>query len=68
MGLMKAWSLKKVRKELRPWRLISAFRWKRQDFQPSILDDVVFRIMYVVEAVVLVSILCFFFVCCGCHF
>ncbi|PON31344.1 hypothetical protein TorRG33x02_358000 [Trema orientale] len=76
MGMMKAWSLKKVMgKEVWPWRF-SGFRRKGKDrdrdkdkeSQLNILDDVVFKILYVVEAVVLVSTLCFFFLCCGCHF
>ncbi|KAJ4729023.1 putative Transmembrane protein [Melia azedarach] len=67
----KAWSLKKVvSKEsfVWPWKLSGAFKWKRLDFQMTIIDDLIFKIMYVVEAVVLVSTLCFFFLCCGCHF
>ncbi|KAF3444994.1 hypothetical protein FNV43_RR14687 [Rhamnella rubrinervis] len=64
---MKTWSLKRVSKELWPWKF-SVFRWKRREFQPNIVDDVVFKILYVVEAVVLVSTLCFFYLCCGCHF
>ncbi|KAG2712688.1 hypothetical protein I3843_04G128600 [Carya illinoinensis] len=65
------WSLKKVslvRKELSPWRLFSAFRFKRLDFQMAIMDGVVFRILSVVEGIVLVFTLCFFYLCCGCHF
>ncbi|KAB2613296.1 hypothetical protein D8674_035612 [Pyrus ussuriensis x Pyrus communis] len=62
-----AWSLKKViSKELWP-RKFSVFKWKRVSFQIAILDDVVFKILSVVEAVVLVSTLCFFYLCCGCH-
>ncbi|KAK9266836.1 hypothetical protein L1049_001607 [Liquidambar formosana] len=48
------WSLKKVSKEWWPRRL-SAFRWKRLDFQINIIDGVVFKILYVLEAIVLVS-------------
>ncbi|XP_054793261.1 uncharacterized protein LOC129298843 [Prosopis cineraria] len=61
----KAIWLKKVMR--RPWRL-SSFRFKRLDLQTTIMDTVVFKILSVVEAVVLVSTLCFFFLCCGCHF
>ncbi|KAI9114646.1 hypothetical protein K1719_014344 [Acacia pycnantha] len=62
------WLKKVMSKELwRPWRL-SSFRWKRMDLQTTIMDTVVFKILSVVEAVVLVSTLCFFFLCCGCHF
>ncbi|KAJ9685957.1 hypothetical protein PVL29_015036 [Vitis rotundifolia] len=55
------WSLK-LKKVVKPWRL-SAFSWKKL----SIVDDLVFKILYVLEAIVLVSTLCFFFLCCGCH-
>ncbi|KAL6137182.1 hypothetical protein ACLB2K_062476 [Fragaria x ananassa] len=62
------WSLKKViSKELWPRKFSSVFRWKSVDLRLSIIDDVVFKILSVVEAVVLVSTLCFFFLCCGCH-
>ncbi|KAL5795493.1 hypothetical protein ACOSQ2_000313 [Xanthoceras sorbifolium] len=56
----KAWSLWS-------WKL-SGFKWKRLGFHTCIIDDFIFKVMYVVEAVVLVSTLCFFFLCCGCHF
>ncbi|KAF4385928.1 hypothetical protein F8388_010484 [Cannabis sativa] len=63
MGMMKTLSLKKTMiKELWPWRF-SGFKWKGKDSssptqsQLNILDDVVFKILYVVEAVVLVSTL-----------
>ncbi|CAB4273936.1 hypothetical protein PRUPE_3G175200 [Prunus persica] len=61
------WSLKKViSKELWP-RKFSVFKWKRLDFQTTIVDDVVFKVLSAVEVVVLVSTLCFFYLCCGCH-
>ncbi|OMP07637.1 hypothetical protein COLO4_07174 [Corchorus olitorius] len=67
----KSWSLKKlvVGKESKwPWKFsASAFKWKRNDFQMKIVDNLVFRVLYVVEAIVLVSTLCFFYLCCGCH-
>ncbi|KAL3741520.1 hypothetical protein ACJRO7_017053 [Eucalyptus globulus] len=46
----------------------SAFRWKRVNIQLSFFDDVVFKLVSILEAVVLVSSLCFFYVFCGCHF
>ncbi|XP_050383364.1 uncharacterized protein LOC126800117 [Argentina anserina] len=65
---MKSWSLKKViSKELWPRKFSSVFRWKRVDLRLTIIDDIIFKILSVVEAVVLVSTLCFFFLCCGCH-
>ncbi|XP_074334738.1 uncharacterized protein LOC141672135 [Apium graveolens] len=32
------------------------------------VNDFLFKIVSVFEGVVLVSTLCFFFLCCGCHF
>ncbi|KAI6703458.1 hypothetical protein NL676_012594 [Syzygium grande] len=46
----------------------SAFRWKRVNIQLSFFDDVVFKLVSVLEAIVLVSTLCFFYLFCGCHF
>ncbi|XVE72359.1 hypothetical protein DITRI_Ditri11bG0033200 [Diplodiscus trichospermus] len=65
----KSWSLKKVvgKESFWPWKLSSAFKWKPLDFQMKIVDNLVFRVLYVVEAIVLVSTLCFFYLCCGCH-
>lgn len=47
----------------------SSFGLKRFDFdlQSRIVDKVVFKLLYVLEAVVVVSTLCFFFLCCGCN-
>ena len=67
MGIRKALSLKKVSRELFSWRFC-AFPLKRLYLQTTIMDTLVFKILSVVEAVVLVSTLCFFFLCCGCHF
>ncbi|KAI6703463.1 hypothetical protein NL676_012599 [Syzygium grande] len=46
----------------------SAFRWKRVNIQLSFFDDVVFKLVSILEAIVLVSTLCFFYLFCGCHF
>ncbi|KAF8031099.1 hypothetical protein BT93_D0327 [Corymbia citriodora subsp. variegata] len=46
----------------------SAFRWKRVNIQLSFFDDVVFKLVSVLEAIVLVSTLGFFYLFCGCHF
>ncbi|KDP46157.1 hypothetical protein JCGZ_06668 [Jatropha curcas] len=66
------WSFKKVgikKDQLWPWKVsISSFKWKPIGFQLKIIDNLVFRFLYVVEAIVLVSTLCFFYLCCGCHF
>ncbi|KAB2004054.1 hypothetical protein CXB51_027807 [Gossypium anomalum] len=65
---MKNWSVKKKERFWGSWKLSSAFKWKKPiDFQVKIIDNLVFRVLYVVEAVVLVSTLCFFYLCCGCN-
>ncbi len=63
----KLWSMKTVSKEQWPRRLFTTFRWKRLDFQTIVIKGVVFKMLSVVEAVVLVSTLCFFYLCCGCN-
>jgi len=47
----------------------SSAKWKRVEIimLTEIVDGVVYKVMYVVEAFVLVSTLCFFYLCCGCH-
>nr|DAD33832.1 TPA_asm: hypothetical protein HUJ06_012683 [Nelumbo nucifera] len=68
MGI-KRWPFKKLGKYSWPWRFRSSgFRWKRLDFHLSFFDDVLFKILSVFEAIFLVSTLCFFYLCCGCHF
>ncbi|KAM0882798.1 hypothetical protein ACQ4PT_032085 [Festuca glaucescens] len=57
--------------------LSRSLRWKRLPGLPSlglragsasaVLDEATFRVMYVVEAVVLGLALSCFFLCCGCH-
>ncbi|KAL9391686.1 hypothetical protein Peur_015606 [Populus x canadensis] len=68
----KMWLFKRLKmKESWRWRLrflVSAFKWKRLNIQLSLLDDLLFKIISVLEAIVLVITLCFFFLCCGCHF
>ncbi|KAJ0051714.1 hypothetical protein Pint_01403 [Pistacia integerrima] len=69
----KTWSFKKRTSKENlvwplPWKISNAFKWKRLDFQVKIFDDLVFKVMSVVEAVVLISTVCFFFLCCGCNF
>lgn len=65
-------------KETQTWRRLrnlfstsssSSGKWKRVEIilQEEIVDRVVYKVMYVVEALVLVSTLCFFYLCCGCH-
>ncbi|CAK7350247.1 unnamed protein product [Dovyalis caffra] len=68
----KMWLFKRLKlKESWRWRLKflgSAFKWKRLNIQLSFFDDLIFKIVSVLEAIVLVIPLCFFFLCCGCHF
>ncbi|KAL5125783.1 hypothetical protein HKD37_02G005935 [Glycine soja] len=59
---------KKKRSKLWLKKVSWPFRWKRLDLQTTIMDTVVFKVLYAAEAVVLVSTLCFFYLCCGCHF
>ncbi|PIA51830.1 hypothetical protein AQUCO_01000009v1 [Aquilegia coerulea] len=69
----KKWSLKKISKEVWPrrWRLFSSyggFKWKRLDFKKSFLDNFIFGIISVFEAIVLVATVGFFYCFCGCNF
>ncbi|XP_044497539.1 uncharacterized protein LOC123219598 [Mangifera indica] len=55
-----------IKKESLTWKFLG--KWKRLNLQLSFIDDICFKFLSVFEAVVLVSTLCFFFLCCGCHF
>lgn len=61
-----------LRRESRKMKLLgSAFKWmrlRRTNLPISFLDDLLFKIVSILEAVVLVVSLCFFFLCFGCHF
>ncbi|KAK7316696.1 hypothetical protein RJT34_00351 [Clitoria ternatea] len=72
-----SWSFKKLSKELWPrsFSSSSSFRDKQhhhrhchRHLHTTIIDTVVFKIASVVEGVVIVSTLCVFYLCCGCHF
>ncbi|XP_047951747.1 uncharacterized protein LOC125197088 [Salvia hispanica] len=59
----------------RSWRRKSksstGFRWKRKfnfNLRVWFVDNVLFKIVSIFEAAVLVTKLCFFYLCCGCHF
>ncbi|CAN1150307.1 hypothetical protein LINPERPRIM_LOCUS18289 [Linum perenne] len=63
------WIIRKLKfnKESLKWRwkfLSSAFKSKRI----KIVDDVLFRIASVLEAIALVATVAFFYLCCGCNF
>ncbi|OIW16310.1 hypothetical protein TanjilG_19026 [Lupinus angustifolius] len=58
-----------VKKVMKKEYLSSVFRWKNTlNLQTNIMDTIVFKILSFVEALVLVSTLCFFYLCCGGHF
>nr|KYP52244.1 hypothetical protein KK1_025848 [Cajanus cajan] len=66
-----SWSFKRLSKDLWPRKLSSSsFRPKRRLHlhATTIVDTVVFKIVSVVEGVVIVSTLCVFYLCCGCNF
>ncbi|KAF9687008.1 hypothetical protein SADUNF_Sadunf02G0049200 [Salix dunnii] len=62
----KTWLLKKVmtgKDRSYPWKF-SGVKWKRGlDFQLNMTDNLTFKVLYVAEASVLVSTLCFFYLC-----
>ncbi|XP_008793612.1 uncharacterized protein LOC103709866 [Phoenix dactylifera] len=67
----KCWRFKRLNKDYRwPWklRLSTSWRWKRVTIRFSFFDDVVFHVLYFLEAIVLVAAFGCFFLCCGCHF
>ncbi|KAK7387023.1 hypothetical protein VNO78_27481 [Psophocarpus tetragonolobus] len=67
-----SWSFKKLSKELLSGKFSSSsfcVKPKRLHIHTTtIVDTVVFKIVSVVEGVVIVSTLCVFYLCCGCHF
>lgn len=65
------------KKKKSSWRFKNSWglRWKKKWTSFSLLphfhwllDNFLFKIVSVFEGFVLVSTLCFFFLCCGCHF
>ncbi|XP_033136898.1 uncharacterized protein LOC103839617 [Brassica rapa] len=65
-----SFSIFKTRKERTRWKFLGlgGLKWKRLSLKLSFLDSLRFRIMSIIEAMVLVSKLAFFFLCCGCKF
>ncbi|KAF3339933.1 hypothetical protein FCM35_KLT15704 [Carex littledalei] len=45
----------------------SGSSWRGFHLGFSLVDDLLFQILYCVESVVLVFAFCFFFLCCGCN-
>ncbi|KAL2318460.1 hypothetical protein Fmac_032336 [Flemingia macrophylla] len=71
MGGMKKWCFfKRLRKE--SWRamklLWSAFNWQKLYWPIFFMDYVIFKIMFAFETIMLLFMLSFFFLCCGCKF
>ncbi|KAK4778814.1 hypothetical protein SAY86_006342 [Trapa natans] len=62
MGMKRVAMLKRLRKG-------AAMKWKKMatSLRVSIFENFLFKIVSVLEAVALVSTLCFFYLCCGCH-
>lgn len=51
------------------WKFLRDFKWKRLNLQIGFIDVIIFRIASLFEAVALVGIAGFFFLCCGgCRF
>ncbi|KAG1346833.1 hypothetical protein COCNU_06G006620 [Cocos nucifera] len=79
MGAKYGW-FKRLNKDYRwPWKLrfstpwrwklrfSTPWRWKRVTVRFSFFDDVVFYVLYFLEAIVLVAAFGCFYLCCGCH-
>ncbi|KAF3561745.1 hypothetical protein DY000_02013509 [Brassica cretica] len=65
-----SFSIFKTRKERTRLKFLGlgGLKWKRLNLKLSFLDSLRFRIMSIIEAMVVVSKLAFFFLCCGCKF
>ncbi|KAF2537935.1 hypothetical protein F2Q68_00020142 [Brassica cretica] len=65
-----SFSIFKTRKERTRLKFLGlgGLKWKRLNLKLSFLDSLRFRIMFIIEAMVVVSKLAFFFLCCGCKF
>uniref|UniRef100_A0A9I9CQQ3 Transmembrane protein n=1 Tax=Cucumis melo TaxID=3656 RepID=A0A9I9CQQ3_CUCME len=51
------------------WKFLRDFKWKRLNLQIGFFDAIIFRIVSLFEAIALVGIAGFFFLCCGgCRF
>ncbi|KAK7383216.1 hypothetical protein VNO78_28889 [Psophocarpus tetragonolobus] len=70
MGGMKRWFFKSLRNE--SWRKMklfrSSFKWKKLYWPLCFVDYLMFKIMSAFDTVVLVFMLSFFYLCCGCTF
>ncbi|CAF2142387.1 uncharacterized protein LOC103853698 [Brassica rapa] len=63
-------SIFKTRKERTRLKFsgLGGLKWKRLNLKMSFLETLRYRIMSIIEGMVLVSKLAFFFLCCGCRF
>ncbi|XP_013696149.2 uncharacterized protein LOC103827739 [Brassica rapa] len=66
-GTFSMFKTRKERTRLKFLRL-GGLKWKRLNLKMSIFETLKYRIMSIIEAMVLVSKLGFFFLCCGCRF
>ncbi|GFS36473.1 hypothetical protein Acr_00g0046130 [Actinidia rufa] len=59
---------KRLGKKGGSWRFRSSgFRWKKLSFKHWFVDGFLFKILSVLEAIVVVGNFCFFYLCCGCR-
>ncbi|XP_010481466.1 PREDICTED: uncharacterized protein LOC104771893 [Camelina sativa] len=67
-GKISMWKTTKERTRLK-FLGLGGIKWKRLNFKKmSFLENLRYKIMSIIEAMVLVSKLAFFFLCCGCRF
>ncbi|CAN8245900.1 unnamed protein product [Cochlearia groenlandica] len=66
-GRFSIWKSTKERTRLKFLR-VGGLKWKRLNMKMSFFENLRYRIMSIIEAMVLVSKLAFFFLCCGCKF
>ncbi|AED95366.1 hypothetical protein AtNW77_Chr5g0130161 [Arabidopsis thaliana] len=67
-GKLSIWKTTKERTRLKFLGLGGGLKWKRLNLKMTFLETLRYRIMSIIEAMVLVSKLAFFFLCCGCKF
>ncbi|XP_077249531.1 uncharacterized protein LOC143889242 [Tasmannia lanceolata] len=68
MGIIRKFKKKSKEAWAWLWRFgRSVFGWKHLKLKVCTMDDILFRILSVVEAIIVVSGLIFFYFCCGCR-
>ncbi|KAG7034699.1 hypothetical protein SDJN02_04429, partial [Cucurbita argyrosperma subsp. argyrosperma] len=64
----RAFSIQRLRDSWK-WKFLKDFKWKRLNLHIGFLDAIIFRIASLFEAIALIGIAGFFFLCCGgCRF